>query len=205
MIRVLIVDDHPVLRMGLAAVLGTYDDVEVVGDTGDPSAVLTLAAELRPDVVVLDLGLGTANGVDLIPRLSETSRVLVFTATGAERAVIGALDAGATGFLLKDASHGDLVAGIRSAASGTAVLSPVVAARVLERVQRPDQVLTRRELDVLELLAEGLTNRAIAARLHMSESTVKTHLIRVFVKLDVDGRAGAVAEASRRGLIALGG
>lgn len=204
MIRVLLVDDHPVLRMGLAAVLGTYEDVEVVGDTGDPSAVVTLVSALRPDVVVLDLGLGTANGVDLIPSLAATSRVLVFTATGAERAVIGALDAGATGFLLKDASHDDLVAGIRSAASGTAVLSPTVAARVLDRVQRPDQVLTRRELDVLALLAEGLTNRAIAARLFMSESTVKTHLIRVFVKLDVDGRAGAVAEASRRGLIALG-
>lgn len=203
MTRVVLVDDHPMLRTGIAAVLGTSPDIEVVGATGDPDDVVRLVDATAPDVVVLDLGLGTRNGGDLLPELVRRTRVLVFTATGTDVAIMRALDAGATGYLLKDASPDELSAGIRAAATGTAVYAAAVAARVLDRGRRPDESLTPRELDVLELVGAGLTNRAIAARLFMSEATVKTHLIRVFVKLGVDGRAGAVAEASRRGVIAL--
>lgn len=203
MTRVVLVDDHPMLRTGVAAVLGTSPDIEVVGATGDPDDVLRLVDATAPDVVVLDLGLGSRNGGDLLPELVRRTRVLVFTATGTDVAIMRALDAGATGYLLKDASPDELSAGIRAAATGTAVYAAAVAARMLDRGRRPDESLTPRELDVLELLGAGLTNRAIAERLFMSESTVKTHLIRVFAKLGVDGRAGAVAEASRRGVIAL--
>ncbi|MBF4581147.1 response regulator transcription factor [Curtobacterium sp. VKM Ac-2865] len=203
MTRVVLVDDHPMLRTGVAAVLGTSPDIEVVGATGDPDDVLRLVDATAPDVVVLDLGLGSRNGGDLLPELVRRTRVLVFTATGTDIAIMRALDAGATGYLLKDASPDELSAGIRAAATGTAVYAAAVAARMLDRGRRPDESLTPRELDVLELLGAGLTNRAIAERLFMSESTVKTHLIRVFAKLGVDGRAGAVAEASRRGVIAL--
>lgn len=203
MTRVLLVDDHPVLRTGVAAILGTFPDIDVVGSTGDPEAVTALVAETVPDVVVLDLGLGTRNGVELIPDLVRSTHVLVFTATGTDVAIMRALDAGATGYLLKDASADELAAAVRAAATGTAVYARAVAERMLDRGRRPDETLTPRELDVLELLADGSTNRVIAARLFMSESTVKTHLVRVFAKLGVDGRAGAVAEATRRGIIAL--
>lgn len=203
MTRVVLVDDHPMLRTGIAAVLGTSPDIEVVGATGDPDDVVRLVDATAPDVVVLDLGLGSRNGSDLLPELVRRTRVLVFTATGTDVAIMRALDAGATGYLLKDASPDELSAGIRAAATGTAVYAAAVAARMLDRGRRPDESLTPRELDVLELVGAGLTNRAIAARLFMSEATVKTHLIRVFAKLGVDGRAGAVAEASRRGVIAL--
>lgn len=203
MIRVVLVDDHPMLRTGVAAVLGTYPGIEVVGSTGDPDAVVSLVEGTSADVVVLDLGLGSRNGGDLLPELVRRTRVLVFTATGTDVAIMRALDAGATGYLLKDASADELSAGITAAATGTAVYAAAVAERMLDRGRRPDETLTPRELDVLELLGEGLTNRVIAERLFMSESTVKTHLIRVFAKLGVDGRAGAVAEATRRGIIAL--
>lgn len=205
MTRVLLVDDHPVLRSGAAAILGTFPDIDVVASTGDPEAVTALVAEAAPDVVVLDLGLGTRNGVDLIPGLVRTTRVLVFTATGTDVAIMRALDAGATGYLLKDATAEELAAAVRAAATGTAVYARAVAERMLDRGRRPDETLTPRELDVLELLADGSTNRVIAGRLFMSESTVKTHLVRVFAKLGVDGRAGAVAEATRRGIIAFDG
>ncbi|MBT1676534.1 response regulator [Curtobacterium aurantiacum] len=205
MTRVLLVDDHPVLRTGVAAILATFPDIDVVGSTGDPEAVTALVAETIPDVVVLDLGLGTRNGVDLIPDLIRSTRVLVFTATGTDVAIMRALDAGATGYLLKDASADELAAAVRAAATGTAVYARAVAERMLDRGRRPDETLTPRELDVLELLADGSTNRVIAGQLFMSESTVKTHLVRVFAKLGVDGRAGAVAEATRRGIIAFDG
>lgn len=205
MTRVLLVDDHPVLRSGVAAILGTFPDIEVVASAGDPEAVTALVADAAPDVVVLDLGLGTRNGVDLIPGLVRTTRVLVFTATATDVSIMRALDAGATGYLLKDATAEELAAAVRAAATGTAVYTRAVAERMLDRGRRPDETLTPRELDVLELLADGSTNRAIAGRLFMSESTVKTHLVRVFAKLGVDGRAGAVAEATRRGVIALDG
>jgi DNA-binding NarL/FixJ family response regulator len=202
-IRVLLVDDHPLLRAGVAAVLATYADIDVVGSTGRPESVVGLVADSAPDVVMLDLGLGTRDGGELIPALVRSTRVLVFTATGTDVAILRALGAGATGYLLKDASPDELAAAVRAVAAGTAVLACTVAERMLERVQNPDESLTPREAEVLDLLGAGLTNRAIADRLFMSESTVKTHLVRVFAKLGVDGRAAAVAEAVRRGVIAL--
>lgn len=203
MIRVAIVDDHPMIRTGLCAVLGTHDDLVVVGATGDPDAVPGLVVDTAPDVVVLDVGLGDRSGLDLIPTLSAEARVVVFSATATDRAVLSALGAGATGYLLKDATSDEVAAAIRTAAAGTSVLAPSVAAKVVGRAQHPDSVLSRRELDVLAALADGLTNRQVASRLFMSESTVKTHLIRVFTKLGVSNRAGAVREAGRRGLVDL--
>jgi len=202
-IRVLLVDDHPLLRAGVGAVLASLPDLDVVGATGRLEEVATLVADTSPDVVLLDLGLGTRDGGELIPALVRSTRVLVFTATGTDVAVLRALGAGATGYLLKDASSDELAAAVRAVAAGTAVFARSVAERMLDRSQHPDESLTPRETEVLDLLAGGWTNRAIAGRLHMSESTVKTHLVRVFVKLGVDSRAAAVAEAARRGVIAL--
>ena len=202
-IRVVIVDDHPVLRAGVAAVLASYEDIDVVGTTGSPVSVTRLVQDAAPDVVLLDLGLGQRDGGELIPDLVGSTRVLVFTASGTDLAITRALAAGATGYLLKDASSDELAAAVRSVAAGTAVFSHAVVGRMLDRVQRPDETLTPREGEVLELLGAGLTNRAIAERLYLSESTVKTHLVRVFAKLGVDGRAAAVAEATRRGVIEL--
>jgi len=202
-IRVVIVDDHPVLRAGVAAVLASYEDIDVVGTTGSPVSVTRLVQDAAPDVVLLDLGLGQRDGGELIPDLVGSTRVLVFTASGTDLAITRALAAGATGYLLKDASSDELAAAVRSVAAGMAVFSHAVAGRMLDRVQRPDETLTPREGEVLELLGAGLTNRAIAERLYLSESTVKTHLVRVFAKLGVDGRAAAVAEATRRGVIEL--
>lgn len=202
-IRVLLVDDHPLLRAGVGAVLASLPDLDVVGATGRLEEVATLVADTSPDVVLLDLGLGTRDGGELIPALVRSTQVLVFTATGTDVAVLRALGAGATGYLLKDASSDELAAAVRAVAAGTAVFARSVAERMLDRSQHPDESLTPRETEVLDLLAGGWTNRAIAGRLHMSESTVKTHLVRVFVKLGVDSRAAAVAEAARRGVIAL--
>ena len=202
-IRVLLVDDHPLLRAGVGAVLASLPDLDVVGATGRLEEVATLVADTSPDVVLLDLGLGTRDGGELIPALVRSTRVLVFTATGTDVAVLRALGAGATGYLLKDASSDELAGAVRAVAAGTAVFARSVAERMLDRSQHPDESLTPRETEVLDLLAGGWTNRAIAGRLHMSESTVKTHLVRVFVKLGVDSRAAAVAEAARRGVIAL--
>lgn len=203
-IRVLLVDDHPLLRAGVGAVLASFGDIDVVGSTGRPDAVVELVADTAPDVVLLDLGLGTQDGGELIPALVRSTRVLVFTATGTDVAILRALGAGATGYLLKDASSDELAGAVRAVAAGTAVFARSVAERMLDRAQHPDESLTPRETEVLDLLAGGWTNRAIADRLFMSESTVKTHLVRVFAKLGVDSRAAAVAEAARRGVIALG-
>jgi DNA-binding NarL/FixJ family response regulator len=202
-IRVLLVDDHPLLRAGVGAVLASFPDLDVVGATGRLEEVVPLVADTSPDVVLLDLGLGTRDGGELIPALVRSTRVLVFTATGTDVAILRALGAGATGYLLKDASSDELAAAVRAVAAGTTAFARSVAERMLDRSQHPDESLTPRETEVLDLLAGGWTNRAIAGRLHMSESTVKTHLVRVFVKLGVDSRAAAVAEAARRGVITL--
>ncbi|MBD8728724.1 response regulator [Frigoribacterium sp. CFBP 13707] len=203
MIRVVLVDDHPLLRAGVAAVLATFPDLDVVGATGRPDDVATLVADTAADVVLLDLHLGRQDGGELIPSLVGSARVLVFTASGTDVAITRALAAGATGFLLKDASPDELAAAVRAVAAGTAVFSHVVADRLLDRARRPDETLTPREGEVLELLGVGASNRVIADRLFLSESTVKTHLARVFAKLGVETRAAAVAEATRRGVIGL--
>ncbi|HEY9290285.1 MAG TPA: response regulator transcription factor [Microlunatus sp.] len=207
MITIMLVDDHPVLRHGMTSLLSTQPDFDVVGDTGDHREVLELAARLRPDVVLMDLDLGAdVGGVELTDQLTKTQpdlRVLVFTTYDSDADIVGALDAGATGYLLKESRPAELFDAIRSAVSGGSALSPSVAARMVGRMRTPSEALTSREIEVLELLGQGNSNRAIGRQLFVSEATVKTHLHHIFTKLGVDSRSAALAEANRRGIIRL--
>ncbi|MFF0818546.1 response regulator [Rhodococcus sp. NPDC003318] len=201
MISVLLVDDHLVVRAGLRALLDSQPDIEVVGEAETGEAAVALASEHRPDLVMMDLALGAGiDGVEAIRRIRAARQqpVLVFTTYDTDADVVRALDAGAIGYLLKDSAPRDLFAAIRGAVAGQSVLSPPVAARVLDKMRRPDQALTAREAELLTLLAEGLTNRELGRRLHISEATVKTHLAHIYAKLGVDSRAAAVSIALRR-------
>ncbi|QDP96053.1 response regulator transcription factor [Microlunatus elymi] len=207
MIKIMLVDDHPVLRHGMTSLLSTQSDFEVVGDTGDHDQVLELAARLRPDLVLMDLDLGAeVGGVQLTGQLMKTEpgiRVLVFTTYDSDADIVGALDAGAVGYLLKESRPAELFDAIRSAVAGGTALSPSVAARMVGRLRTGSDALTSREIEVLELLGQGHSNRAIGRELFVSEATVKTHLHHIFTKLGVDSRAAALAEANRRGIIQL--
>jgi DNA-binding NarL/FixJ family response regulator len=208
MIRVLVVDDHPVVRHGLIAMLRWETDLEVVGEAGDGAAAVQLIEELEPEVVLLDLRMPELSGIEVMQRIRKTLpavRFLVLTTYDTDEYLAPALAAGAQGYLLKDAMPEDLAQAVRSIARGGAALEPGVAARVLERMQSggsPEpEPLSAREREVLQLLANGATNRQIAAQLNLSENTVKTHLSNIFSKLDVQSRAEAVAVAYRRGLV----
>ncbi|MFD4294672.1 response regulator [Rhodococcus sp. NPDC058532] len=202
MISVLLVDDHLVVRAGLRALLDSQPDIEVVGEAGSGEDAVDLAARHSPDLVMMDLALGEGiDGVDAIRRIRADTpgqAVLVFTTYDTDADVVRALDAGAIGYLLKDSAPRDIFAAIRGAVAGESALSPPVAARVLDRMRRPDQALTAREAELLGLLAEGLTNRELGRRLFISEATVKTHLAHIYAKLGVDNRAAAVSIALRR-------
>lgn len=202
MISVLLVDDHVVVRAGLRALLDSQPDIEVVGEAESGEDAVALAVERSPDLVMMDLALGAGiDGVEAIRRIRAArpeQPVLVFTTYDTDADVVRSLDAGAIGYLLKDSAPRDLFAAIRGAVAGQSVLSPPVAARVLEKMRRPDQALTAREAELLTLLAEGLTNRELGRRLHISEATVKTHLAHIYAKLGVDSRAAAVSIALRR-------
>ena len=204
-LRLLIVDDHPVVRDGLRGVFSTEPGFEVVGEAGDGAEALVLAASLAPDVVLMDLRMPRMDGVTAIRALAEqgsSARVLVLTTYDDDGYVLPAIEAGATGYLLKDAPSDELLRAVRAAANREAVLSPAVAARLMNRVRTPAAgLLSRREHEVLTWVAAGATNREVAARLLISEATVKTHLLNVYGKLDVNDRAAAVAEAFNRGLL----
>jgi DNA-binding NarL/FixJ family response regulator len=204
-IRILVVDDHPVVRDGIIGMVSSDPEVEVVGEAGDGAAAVGLARALEPDVVLMDLRMPGTDGVAAIRefgRLGIRSRVVVLTTYDGDADVLPAIEAGATGYLLKDAPRDDLLRAIRSAAIGEAVLAPSVASRLVNRVRTPEaSALTSRELEVLALVADGATNRAAGARLHLSEATVKTHLLSIYAKLGVGDRAAAVAEGFRRGLL----
>ncbi len=208
MIRILIVDDHPVVRTGLRAVVESQDDFEVVGEAGTGEEGVRRAALDEPDLVLMDLqmpGIGGVAATRRILDLDPAPYVVILTTYDTDADILSALDAGAIGYLLKDAPPDILFASIRSAAAGETTLAPAVASRLVERVRRPQHgALSTRELDVLELLAEGVSNREIAERLHVSEATVKTHLVHIFGKLDVDTRTAAVTAGVERGLIRLG-
>ena len=203
MIRVLLVDDHPVVRSGLAALLASADGIEVVGTAASGEEALELATSAAPDVVLCDLRLGDGiDGVGVTAVLRERgTAVLILTTYDNDSDIARAVLAGAAGYLLKDAEPDDIVSGIIAAARGELVLSRELEGRVVERMSAGVPALSARELDVLRLVAEGLTNREIAKRLFITEGTVKAHLVHAFGKLSADSRTGAVALARRHGLL----
>lgn len=202
MIRVLLVDDHPVVRAGLRAVLDQEQDIDVVGDVGDSASAIATIERLEPDVVVLDLHLGNGpSGIDVLRhvRSHETSaRILIVTVFDNDVDIDTAMTEGAAGYLLKDAPEGDLVSAVRAVAAGQRPLDPRIAGRVVSRSLRDPDTPSARELEVLAAVAEGHDNAAIARNLYISQATVKSHLASLFVKLGVNSRTGAVAEARRR-------
>jgi DNA-binding NarL/FixJ family response regulator len=204
-IRLLVVDDHPVVRDGIIGMVASAPDIEVVGEASDGAEAVALAQVLDPDVVLMDLRMPRMDGVTALrefERLGVRACVVVLTTFDADADVLPAIAAGATGFLLKDAQPTELLQAIRGAAAGRTVLAPAVASRLVGRVRTADaDLLTPRELEVLGLVADGATNRAAAARLRLSEGTVKTHLLSIYAKLGVGDRAAAVAEGFRRGLL----
>lgn len=204
-IRLLIVDDHPVVRDGLRGMFTGDPDFEVLGEAAGGAAALALAESLRPDVILMDLRMPGIDGATAIRQLVERgiqARVLVLTTYDSDNDVVPAIEAGATGYLLKDATREELFRAVRAAHQGESVLAPSVAARLMDQLRSPAQeALSEREIEVLELIAQGLTNREAAARLFISEATVKTHLVHIYTKLDVNDRAAAVAAAYERGLL----
>jgi DNA-binding NarL/FixJ family response regulator len=207
-IAVLLVDDHPVVRDGLRGMLEGTDDLVVAGEAANGLQAVAAVERLRPDVVLMDLRMPELDGVGAIRRiraLAPEVRVLVLTTYDDDGDILQAVEAGAVGYLLKDAPREALFAAIRAAVRGESVLAPGVADRLLRRSAVPaHEQLTDRELEVLRHVAEGRTNRAIAQALHLSEATVKTHLVHAFAKLGVDDRTAAVMEALQRGLLRLG-
>jgi DNA-binding NarL/FixJ family response regulator len=203
--RVLIVDDHPMVRMGMRAMLENDEGIEIVGEAVDGAAAIAAATELLPDVVLMDLRMPGVDGVaatEKITRALPTVRVLVVTTYESDTDILRAIEAGASGYLLKDTPQAELIAGIRAAARGETVLAPAVAARIMKRMQMPaHMVLTPREVEVLRCVASGMTNVETGAALFIGESTVKTHLLRTFAKLGVDDRTAAVTVAMQRGIL----
>lgn len=206
-IRLIIADDHPVVREGLRAVLDSEPDVEVVGEAADGSQVLELVDSLEPDLVLMDLQMPELDGVAATRRIRRDHdgvEVLILTTYDTDADITRAVAAGATGYLLKDASREELMQAIRLAAQGESVLSPKVASRVLGRMRAPaEEELSTREVEVLLEVADGLSNKEVGRVLHISEATVKTHLLHIFAKLGVDDRTAAVTAALERGIIRL--
>lgn len=206
-LRIVVVDDHPVVRDGLRGMIDGQPDLVVVGEAADGSDAVAVVARQRPDVVLMDLRMPRVDGVSAIAEIGRTApeaRVLVLTTYDADHDIVRAVEAGARGVLLKDAPREELFRAIRAAARGEMVLAPTVTARLFGRLHGPrEQVPTERELEVLALVARGLTNRAIGRRLSLSEATVKTHLVHLFTKLGVADRTAAVTAALDRGLITL--
>jgi DNA-binding NarL/FixJ family response regulator len=204
-IRLLIADDHPVVRDGLRGIFEATGEFEVAGEAANGREAVDRAAALRPDVVLMDLRMPELDGVSAIRALAQRgvdARVLVLTTFDTDTDVLPAIEAGATGYLLKDSPPEELLRGVRAAARGEAVLSPSVATRLVGQVREPArEPLSQRELDILGLIARGCSNREAAARLYISEATVKTHVLHVYAKLGVNDRAAAVAAGFERGLL----
>jgi DNA-binding NarL/FixJ family response regulator len=206
MIRILIVDDHPVVREGLTAVLEGVPDVRVVGTAESAEEALAAMKTARPDIVLLDLELPGMSGIDAIPRLiagGDHVRVIVLTAYDTEERVLGAIRAGAGGYLLKGAAAAEIVHAIRAVREGGSYLTPRVATRVMAQLsgRSRSSILTEREREVLRLIAQGQSNKQIGRQLSITERTVKFHVTSIFNKLGTDNRAQAIAVAARRGLL----
>lgn len=208
-VRVMVVDDHPVVRAGLQALLSGDEGVEFVGEARTAAEAVQLAGAYRPDVVLMDLQLGDGvDGVETTRRLlalEAPPHVLVLTTYDADTDINRAIDAGATGYLLKAGPPEELFHAIRAAARGQTALSPEIASRLLQRSRSPEQALSAREVEILELLAQGLGNRELARKLFISEATVKTHLVHIYSKLGVDSRMAAVNAAVAKRLIRIEG
>lgn len=205
MISLLLVDDHPVVRDGLRGMFSADPRFDVLGEAADGAAAIAAGAALRPDVILMDLRMPGIDGVSAIRALAEQgipSRILVLTTYDTDSDVLPAIEAGATGYLLKDAPREELFRAVEAAAQGHAALAPTVAARLLGGMRRPAaSALSPRELEVLALIARGSTNREAARRLFVSEATIKTHLLHAYAKLGVNDRAAAVAAAFSRGYL----
>jgi DNA-binding NarL/FixJ family response regulator len=204
-IRLLLADDHPVVRAGLRAVLETEPDLEIVAEAPTAELAVAMVAEHEVDVVLMDLQFGAGmNGAEATAAITSrpgAPRVLVVTTYDTDADAVRAIEAGATGYLLKDAPPEELTAAVRAAAAGRSALAPSVADRLMDRMRAPAASLSPRECEVLDLVAAGLSNVQIGRRLHVSEATVKSHLVHIFGKLDVDSRTAAVAAARQRGVI----
>lgn len=211
-IQILIVDDHPVVRDGLALMLSTQADFSVVGQTGSGQETLAFLNHQKADVILLDLEMPEMDGVELLGYLSQDYPeigVLVFTAFDTDERIVGAVRAGAKGYLLKGAHRQDIFAAIRTVAAGGSLLQPIVASKLMQHLsqqqgENSDQDMTEREQEVLLLLAEGKTNKDIAASLYITERTVKFHVSSILAKLGAENRTEAVRIAAERGLISLG-
>ncbi|GAA1656214.1 response regulator transcription factor [Fodinicola feengrottensis] len=207
-ITLLIADDHPVVRDGLRGIFTADPGFVVLGEAANGAEAVTLVEALDPDVVLMDLRMPTMDGVSAIRQLAERksrTRVLVLTTYDTDSDVLPAIEAGATGYLLKDAAREDLFRAVRAAARGEAVLAPAVATKLMGQMRTPaPESLSQREIEVLTLIARGGTNREVARQLFISEATVKTHLIHLYAKLGVSDRAAAVATAFDRGLLTPG-
>jgi DNA-binding NarL/FixJ family response regulator len=217
MIRVLVADDHALIRSGLAGMLGAQPDITIVGEVSDGAEAVRATAELTPDVVMMDIRLPRMDGIEATRRITrrpDAPHVLVLTTFDLDEYVYDALHAGAAGFLLKDAPPGQLAEAVRTVAAGDALLAPAVTRRLITRYLRvppPSAAaaratgrLTERELEVLRLVARGLSNAELADRLHLSDATVKTHVSRVLTKLDLRDRVQAVVYAYEQGLVVPG-
>ena len=214
MIRVLVADDHPIVRSGIVGLLADADDIAVVGEAADGAEAVAQARLLRPDVVLLDLRMPVLDGVAATGQIVSAGlgRVLVLTTYESDEQILAAIGAGAVGYLLKASPSSEILAGVRAVAGGESALSPSVAARLVQHVRTgpvepvvTPSLLSPRELDVLRLVATGRTNAEIGRELYIGEATVKSHLLKAFSKLEVADRTHAVTRAIERGLIEMPG
>ncbi len=206
-IRILIADDHPVVREGLAGILAGQDDFEVVGLAADGNTAVTLHDSLNPDVTLMDLRMPELDGVGAIEAIKQkrpSAHILILTTYDSDADIVRAIEAGATGYLLKDTPREELFRAIRATANGESVLAPAVASRLMTRMRVPaEENLSAREIEVLQLVAKGASNKEIGKTLHISTATVKTHLIHIYNKLGVTDRTSAVTTALEKGIITL--
>ncbi|MFI5841911.1 response regulator [Catenuloplanes sp. NPDC051500] len=201
-VRLLIVDDHPIVRDGLVSLFDGDPGFEVLGEAADGAEAVRLARALHPHVILMDLRMPGTDGLTATRELAADFRILVLTTYDTDHHVLPAIEAGATGYLLKDAPRDELTRAVRAAARGEAVLAPSVAALLMQRIRKPPPgPLSARELEVLRLIADGATNREAATKLFLTEATVKSHTLSIYTKLGVNDRAAAVTEAFHRGLL----